>query len=723
VFFSLLIVSLLSSGIALDTPPDFNILIVDDFPSAAFNWKPLWENPLKSSGVSFEITPAEQVRKPDNTGYVRLQDYDAIIWNTGTEEKDTLTELERAAIGAYLEEGGKVMITGTGIAYELAKTGKRHWLNRYLRTAYLMPNSPIVKGSIYEHESLVGCKGSIFEGVNFEIDHGQFDTYPAHNLNLIYETVDSAAGGGGAIHCVEFKDIAGNLGIQFEGAILPCAPQCKLIFLTFPIETVHPAEIRNQMIQRALEFFISSEKPRYELRGVVSTNTKSPIPLEDAVVKIKGTTIRTLTRSDGSFVLTGVPQGQHDLEVTLFRYQPACVEKVEVPRPLQAPLKITLDPTERPLVEGRGIWVIRDQMTSPEKIKKVVEDCAAGGFNAIFAQVRGRGDAYYFSATEPRAQALANQPEDFDPLAYIIQLAHEKNIELHAWMNACYAYEGRNARNPYSPKHVIAGHPEWVLTNRAGKSLLDYTPQEIREHHVEGVYLSPCIPECRKYLADVYLEVVEKYDVDGVHFDFIRFPFAGESFDDEWALGFSPLSRQAFKNEHGVDPLEIDPKDREKVKLFNDWRRLCVSRLVEDVTTRAHKVKPGIRVSAAVLERYHLARASHCYQDWLEWLKNGKIDTCCIMAYNTDNPLVMQRIRMAVENQGKGTVWAGLSANWRGDRTPGSFEYIMERVEMVRRVNPKGIMFFAYKHFNDEELEALRNHVFESPTVVPKTDR
>jgi len=382
-------------------------------------------------------------------------------------------------------------------------------------------------------------------------------------------------------------------------------------------------------------------------------------------------------------------------------------------------LEITLKPKTKPLTEGRGIWVVRTQMNSPENIEKVVERCAAAGFNAIFAQVRGRGDAYYKSKTEPRAESLQDQPEDFDPLALIIKLAHAKNIEVHAWMNACYAYSSRNPRQPYSPKHILARHPEWALTNRAGKSLLDYTREELREHNAEGVFLSPCIPECRTYLADVYMEVVKNYDIDGIHFDFIRFPFAGASFDDPWALGFGPLTRKAFKEEHGIDPLETDPKDSEKVQLFNDWRRLCVSRLVEEVNKRAHAAKPGIRVSAAVLERYHLARASHCYQDWIKWLQNGKIDTCCIMAYNTDNPLVQKRIRMAVENQGKGTIWAGMSANWRRGRESGVIESMQERVEMVRREKPEGVMFFAYTHFDDDEIKALREGPFDLPAVVP----
>src|SRR5712692_1383076 len=67
--------------------------------------------------------------------------------------------------------------------------------------------------------------------------------------------------------------------------------------------------------------------------------------------------------------------------------------------------------------EVRALWVVRTTLTSPEKIRKMVETAAAAGFNTLVVQVRGRGDAYYRSRWEPRAVELKDQPPDFDPLA------------------------------------------------------------------------------------------------------------------------------------------------------------------------------------------------------------------------------------------------------------------------------------------------------------------
>lgn len=701
-----------------ETGKALNILVVDDFSSSQFAWQDWYKKALTEIGLKVKIVKPDEFKKPGGSGKIQIEDYPFIVWNSGIDKENTLTPPDQILLGDYLEKGGNLLLTGAEIPQDLIQNNGRSWMKRYLRCDFLMPNSPIIEGSIFEHEPLMGAEESIFEGLRFLIDHGEFDTYPANNLNLIYEDMDPEAGGGGAVHCVKFEKITGNLGVQFEGQILPGKASCRLVFLTFPLETVHPAPVRLEMLKRVIAFFGAPQKKFYEIHGTVKSEEAEPAKLENALISIKNTSYKTLTTKEGRFILSGIPAGTYELEVSLFGYSPRTIPQLKIPRTELNPLAIRLTPQSLPLTEGRGIWIVRDTISSPEAVRMIVDRCYQAGFNALFVQVRGRGDAFYMSETEPRSDILADQPADFDPLAMFIELAHEKNMQVHAWMNAFYTYQGGGAK-PSSPKHVVNRHPEWVLTNRAGKSLAQYTKEEMSEHHAEGIYLSPCIPAAREYLAGVYMEVVKKYDVDGIHFDFIRFPFSDNKIDGDWDLGYSKLAREAFKKEHGIDPLELDPKKREHVELWNNWRRTCVSRLVEDVNKKAHALKPNIRVSAAVLERYHLARDCHCFQDWIEWLQSGKIDTCCVMAYSTDNPLVGQIIRMATENKGKGTIWAGLSGNWRRREGEGAMGSIMERVDIVRRHKPEGVMFFAYKHFSDEECKALRENAFGIPAKAP----
>ena len=78
--------------------------------------------------------------------------------------------------------------------------------------------------------------------------------------------------------------------------------------------------------------------------------------------------------------------------------------------------------------EVRALWVVRTTLTSPEKIRLLVNSAADNGFNTLIVQVRGRGDAYYKSRVEPRAVELKDQPQDFDPLAFTITEAHVQSL-------------------------------------------------------------------------------------------------------------------------------------------------------------------------------------------------------------------------------------------------------------------------------------------------------
>src|ERR1700730_12547548 len=94
---------------------------------------------------------------------------------------------------------------------------------------------------------------------------------------------------------------------------------------------------------------------------------------------------------------------------------------------IQAPLP--------PSAEMRGLWVVRTALTSAASVDRVVADAERAGFNALFVQVRGRGDAFYRSELVPRSEILAPQPLDFDPLARLMERARARGLQVHAWMN------------------------------------------------------------------------------------------------------------------------------------------------------------------------------------------------------------------------------------------------------------------------------------------------
>src|SRR5262245_51775245 len=94
----------------------------------------------------------------------------------------------------------------------------------------------------------------------------------------------------------------------------------------------------------------------------------------------------------------------------------------------------TLQPLPGPL-EMRGLWVVRTGLVSPEAVDRVVDEAARAGFNALFVQVRGRGDAFYASYLVPRSELLRGQRADFDPLGRLLARARERGLQVHAWVN------------------------------------------------------------------------------------------------------------------------------------------------------------------------------------------------------------------------------------------------------------------------------------------------
>src|SRR5262249_32094640 len=89
----------------------------------------------------------------------------------------------------------------------------------------------------------------------------------------------------------------------------------------------------------------------------------------------------------------------------------------------------------RPAAEMRGLWVVRTALMSPASVDRVVDEAQRAGFNALFVQVRGRGDAFYRSDLVPRSELLAPQPAGFDPFARLVERARERGLKVHAWLN------------------------------------------------------------------------------------------------------------------------------------------------------------------------------------------------------------------------------------------------------------------------------------------------
>lgn len=355
--------------------------------------------------------------------------------------------------------------------------------------------------------------------------------------------------------------------------------------------------------------------------------------------------------------------------------------------------------------EVRALWVVRTTLTSPEAITRMVAAAKASGVNTLIVQVRGRGDAYYQSRWEPRSRALKDQPATFDPLAVTIGEAKKGGLKVHAWLNTSLLANLQDL--PADPEHAYNAHPEWLMVPRPiAADLLELAPSDPAYRarivewskgdltELEGLYLSPSHPGVQEHLYNVWMDVLEQYDVDGVHFDYVRYPNpffdysrpALEGFRAEVEKGLSEAERLLFARVAASDPLIYTTVYPDR---WDRFRRDQVTTLVERIYQGVKQRKPHVMVTAAVFGNDEDAYARR-FQDWKLWLERGLLDAVALMAYTPDTQVFKRQIAIARGFSFGGQVWAGIGAY----RQP--VESTLEKVAMARRIGIDGIVLFSY---------------------------
>lgn len=266
--------------------------------------------------------------------------------------------------------------------------------------------------------------------------------------------------------------------------------------------------------------------------------------------------------------------------------------------------------------EMRGVWVSSvynldypsSPTTDPDKLKaeadEILDNCVKWGLNAVFLQVRPSGDALYKSDLFPWSKYLTGSvgtaPQDgFDPLEYWVEAAHKRGLELHAWINPYRITRSKDTEwNALPSTHPAKMNPDWVVKYSDG-----------------NYYFNPGIPEVRDLVTRGAVEIVQNYDVDGLHMDDYFYP--GTDFND--AATYQKYG-SSFSN-------------------IADFRRDSVNQLVAQLDTAVHNIDPdiqfGISPSGIWANKSTDPRGSNTngsehyvssYADSLYWIENGLVD-------------------------------------------------------------------------------------------------
>ncbi|PEL82474.1 family 10 glycosylhydrolase [Bacillus wiedmannii] len=354
-------------------------------------------------------------------------------------------------------------------------------------------------------------------------------------------------------------------------------------------------------------------------------------------------------------------------------------------------------------------WPVKGASADEQKkhFISILDDVKSMGMNAVVVQVRPTSDAFYPSKYGPWSEYLTGtQGRDpgYDPLAFMVEEAHKRNLEFHAWVNPYRITTTHQDVNKLAANHPAKQNPDWVVKH--GKQLL----------------YNPGIPAVRDYVKNSVLEIVKNYDVDAIHMDDYFYPYAdAKSFNDTIAY-------------------ETYGKGKNK----DDWRRENVNTLVRDLSTSIKQTKSHVKFGISPFGIWRnqqndiqgsatkgLSAYDAIYADSRLWLHKEWVD------YLT--PQVYWSRSLKVANYDVLTKWWNNEA--QGTRTHlyigqaayninNSWDKAWENPdEMINQLalnstlsNIKGSMFFSYKDLKKNVLgikEQLRANAYKYPALVP----
>lgn len=371
--------------------------------------------------------------------------------------------------------------------------------------------------------------------------------------------------------------------------------------------------------------------------------------------------------------------------------------------------------------EFRGVWIASvDNIDWPLKgdynpasqraeFIRQLDMHKKNGMNAVIVQVRPAADAFYPSPYEPWSQWLTGTqgkpPSPFyDPLKFMIDEAHKRNMEFHAWLNP-YRADFKIGYSSIAPNHITRLHPEWFLT------------------YGDKKYFDPGNKKAQDFVVDVVKDIVKRYEIDAIHMDDYFYPYriAGKEFPDEASYKNSgtQLSKADWRRSN-VDTIirklsiaikQMKPQCKFGISPFSVWRN-------NDTDPRGSDSKAG------------QTNYDDLYADILLWLEKDWIDYVAPQLYfeiGHDKVAFEKMLDWWSKNSygkhlyiGIGIYRAGSSAAWKNPKE------LPNQIRLMRQYdNVHGSIYFSSKSFNNNPngwSDSLRTNYYKIPAEIPEME-
>lgn len=301
-------------------------------------------------------------------------------------------------------------------------------------------------------------------------------------------------------------------------------------------------------------------------------------------------------------------------------------------------------------------------MTWDQAIKQLADN----GFTAIIPNMLWGGVAFYDSSVLPVSPEVTKRGDQVELCA---KACKKYNIECHVWKVS------------------------WNMGWHVDKAFVDRMNREGRTQvSINGKayerWLCPSHPANQKLEIDSMLELVRKYDITGIHFDYIRYPGADYCFCDGCRQRFeTSLGR---KTQNWPSEVKLDGKARRE---WLDFRRDNINTVVRTVSEQARKIKKDIKISAAVFSNWSTDRDG-VGQDWKMWCDKGYLDFVCPMDYTTGNSNFENMVRRQEKWTGRVPCYPGIGlSTWSRS---GDICRLIDQVLITREIDTGGFTIFQY---------------------------
>ena len=370
-------------------------------------------------------------------------------------------------------------------------------------------------------------------------------------------------------------------------------------------------------------------------------------------------------------------------------------------------LFITIKTAAQPKHEIRATWITtlggmdwpRNKATNANGIRRqqqelrdILDQLKEANFNTVMLQTRLRGDLIYPSAFETFPEALTGKTgrnPGYDPLAFAIEECHKRGMELHAWIVTIPV--GNNRQFKLLGKHSV------VRKNR-----------KICKQYQGSWYLDPGHPGTADYLAGIVREIVSRYDVDGVHFDYIRYPENARRFPD--------------KDTH---------RKYGKGKDLKQWRRENITAIARRLHAEVKQLKPWVKVSSSPVGKFKDTNRysslgwnayETVYQDAQGWLKEGIHDALFPMMYFKDNHFYPFALDWKENDNGRWVV-PGLGIYFLSPKEQDwPIDEVSRQLHFTRQTGLAGHAYFRNRFLLDNVkgiFDELKNDFYTTPALVP----